>query len=273
VPVGFDVTDGTYPGWCIEDNGQHEYNGPGVILLDSTDAANLDCGANGYPGYPWGSINYLLNHQQGSKKEVQVAMWLLTGYWSGLFSSAVDMSTVNAMVADAEANAGFVPGAGDVVAVILCGDGASGPGSYQDTIIEVPVPGGCTPGYWRQMHHFHAWTGYAPEDNFDLVFGVASSYPDDTLRDAVWKRGGHENALMRHATAALLNASHPGTNYIYTEAEVIAMVQEAYTAPPQFEMFKDMFESANEMGCPLGNGKFSDGFECGSTANWSSVKR
>lgn len=109
---------------------------------------------------------------------------------------------------------------------------------------------GCTPGYWRQEHHFDSWalTPYAPSDAYDPTFGVDGSF--DTLLAAVWARGGGENALARHAVAALLNASSPDVNYAYTVDEILAGVQNAY-ATGDFEPFKDALDAANNAGCPL----------------------
>jgi hypothetical protein len=111
---------------------------------------------------------------------------------------------------------------------------------------------GCTPGYWRQPHHLDSWlpTGYGPNDSFDTVFGVNASFSPNTLLDAVWLGGGGENALARQAVAGLLNASHPDVNFIYTPAQVIAGVQNAY-ATNNFEPFKDLLDTANNAGCPL----------------------
>jgi hypothetical protein len=111
---------------------------------------------------------------------------------------------------------------------------------------------GCTPGYWRQDQHFDSWTatGYAPEDDFEAVFGVDASFDPHSLLDAVWLGGGGEFALARHAVAALLNASNPDVNYSFTAAEVIAGVQAAY-ASGDFEGFKDDLDFANNAGCPL----------------------
>ena len=111
---------------------------------------------------------------------------------------------------------------------------------------------GCTPGYWRQEHHFDSWvpTGYAPGDDFEAVFGVDASFDPHTLLDAVWLGGGGEFALARHAVAALLNAASPDVNFFYTEAEVIAGVQNAY-ATGDFEPFKSALDFANNAGCPL----------------------
>jgi hypothetical protein len=115
-----------------------------------------------------------------------------------------------------------------------------------------PSAEGCTPGYWRQEHHFDSWvpTGYAPGDNFETIFGVNASFDPHTLLDAVWLGGGGENALARHAVAALLNAAHPAVDYIYTEAQIIAGVQNAYTTG-NFETFKDLLDAANNAGCEL----------------------
>jgi hypothetical protein len=111
---------------------------------------------------------------------------------------------------------------------------------------------GCTPGYWRQPHHFDSWaaTGFAPTDSFGAVFGVSPSFSPSTLADAVALGGGGEFALARHAVAGLLNAAHPDVNYFFTTAQVIAGVQNAY-ATGNFEPFKEELDFANNAGCPL----------------------
>jgi len=114
--------------------------------------------------------------------------------------------------------------------------------------IPPPPPGeGCTPGYWRQPHHFAQWVGYAPGDSYAAVFGVARS---GTLLQNVTATGGGVNALARHSVAALLNASSPDVDYDLTVAEVIAAVQAAF-ATGSFEATKDRLEGFNEQGCPL----------------------
>lgn len=115
---------------------------------------------------------------------------------------------------------------------------------------EPPSGQGCTPGYWRQEHHFDSWVNYSPSDNFETVFGVDASFSPHTLLDAVRLGGGGERAMARHAVAALLNAANPSVAYLYAEADVIAMVQNAY-ATGSFESTKNLFEAQNELGCPL----------------------
>ena len=63
-------------------------------------------------------------------------------------------------------------------------------------------------------------------------------------------RGGQENALARHAVAALLNASNPDVSYEYSTGDVISAVQDAY-ASGRYRTAKNMFEEQNEAGCPL----------------------
>lgn len=123
-------------------------------------------------------------------------------------------------------------------------------GSLSITVPRAVGGEGCTPGYWRQEHHFGSWTGYAPSDLFESVFGVdASNNP--TLLQAVKANGGGEFALQRHAVAALLNSTSAGVDYKWTAAQVISMVQSAY-ANGTFESVKNALEEQNESGCRLG---------------------
>jgi len=147
VPAGYQVTNGTYVGWCIEDNHQDD-SPPGsmLTLLDSTDGGPLACDPGGFPGIPWDQINYLLNHQQGTSgnipatiEDVQTAMWIIAGTDDPGHETFPVTPEANDLVTDAQLNGpGFVPTGSDVVTVILCADGL-GPDPYQDTIIEVPL--------------------------------------------------------------------------------------------------------------------------------------
>lgn len=117
---------------------------------------------------------------------------------------------------------------------------------------------GCTPGYWKQEQHFDSWVGYAPGDSFETVFGVnvtlrgngRTTFDTPTLLQALDANGGGVNALARHAVAALLNASNPDVDYPFTEAEIIAMVQDA-VASGDFDTAHNLLAEANELGCPL----------------------
>ncbi|MCH8151553.1 MAG: hypothetical protein IH830_04165 [Planctomycetes bacterium] len=117
---------------------------------------------------------------------------------------------------------------------------------------------GCTPGYWKQTHHFDSWPApFLPDDLFEVVF-ERDVFPkaDPLLSEALRLRKGGLNALMRHATAALLNAASPNVNPdpgFDTPEEVIAAFQAAFDDidPFQIEITKDLFEDSNDIGCPL----------------------
>ena len=100
---------------------------------------------------------------------------------------------------------------------------------------------GCTPGYWKQEHHFDSWVDYSPGDSFNEVFG-ASLDPDLTLLEALEAKGpGSE--LLRHSVAALLNAvDGSGVDYALDLDGVFA----AFDAGDAFTLVLN-----NELGCPL----------------------
>lgn len=131
VGSGFDVRDGTYPGWCIQD---HVNGTTPIARLYSSYDPNLPLDVR---VLPWGQINYLLNHKQGDARAVQTAMWLLLGSPDpdfGLTTTALDMANA------AAAHPDFKPGPGQIVAVIVYSDGMMPyPQSTQEVIIEVPV--------------------------------------------------------------------------------------------------------------------------------------
>lgn len=106
---------------------------------------------------------------------------------------------------------------------------------------------GCTPGYWKQKHHYDSWESFATNNRFKSVFHVG---PNTTLDSTLKKGGGKFTSLNRHAVAALLNASSSGVSYDYSTSEVVGIVQDAY-ASGNWKSAKNLLESANEQGCPL----------------------
>ncbi len=119
VPPGYDVTNGTYLGWCID----IRYDIPrdtelSVMLYPSCDPPA------GLVGERFDMINYILNHKQGEMMDIQQAIWYFLKYPDGTAEAAwrdgyTPTSAAQAMVDDATANgADFVPGPCEVVAVI-----------------------------------------------------------------------------------------------------------------------------------------------------------
>ena len=257
VGAGFDVMDGDYDGWCIEDNGM----APGALatLYDSTDAvSNLPAGLQ---GVEWDKVNYLLNNKNGTVPEIQSALWLLT---YGVSNGFPVTPAAQAMYDAAQANgAGYMPAPGDIVGVILYFDGIQPDpnDSLQEVIIEVDVPQmgeGCTPGFWKNdggKFGFNNWapTGYAPTDVFNTVFGVTYLPAGTTLLEALDPTTAHNAGYGKeiwHGVAGLLNAASPNVDYMWTEAEVIAFVQALDGNPLAY---------ANELtDCPLRRIKSGD---------------
>jgi len=119
---------------------------------------------------------------------------------------------------------------------------------FMDMPVEEEDPEGCRPWFWRR--HRAEWPDeYAPTMRVSEVFGV------DVRRDPTLKRslrwfGWRHRGLMRHAVAGLLNAASPDVNYMFTEEEVIAIVQEAFETR-RYRAAKRQLRAANREVCPL----------------------
>jgi hypothetical protein len=114
---------------------------------------------------------------------------------------------------------------------------------------------GCTPGYWKQAQHFGSWTDgyvheYSPGDTVSAAFGCG---PEEmTLLEALSAKGGQENALLRHATAALLNTAQEYVNYPIDTAGIQSIFCTAWDDTWDYEGAKNYFAERNERFCPLG---------------------
>jgi len=125
------------------------------------------------------------------------------------------------------------------------GDGCSAECTTEETGGE-----GCTPGFWKNLlKHGDQWICADPGDDYETVFGVDASFTR-TLIEALEAGGGGEDALGRHAVAALLSACNPDVDYFETPEGVIERVQDAYSTGA-IEELKDLFDLENNRGCPL----------------------
>jgi uncharacterized repeat protein (TIGR01451 family) len=128
-----------------------------------------------------------------------------------------------------------------------------------DHTITVRGNEGCTPGYWK--NHTSAWTStnYTTDQPLSSVFAeVDPSLADKSLRQALSFKGGNtlvgaEQILLRAAVAALLNASHDGVDYLYTEEEIILWVNDVLDDGTRAEILAlaATLDAANNQGCPL----------------------
>ncbi|MDK3018043.1 DUF7507 domain-containing protein [Pseudodonghicola flavimaris] len=125
---------------------------------------------------------------------------------------------------------------------------------------------GLTPGFWKNnaiQHEASAWPAtsdgeliYAPDQTLDTVFDIPAGYGDlagVTLVDALGLQGGGVNALMRHAVAALLNATSAVVAYPASAPQVIAWTNTALAdgAKPVLNAQKDIFAGWNELEADL----------------------
>jgi len=120
------------------------------------------------------------------------------------------------------------------------------------TTTTTPPPGGegCTPGFWKNHPEAFAGTGYTPSTTLGSVFaGLSPSYANLTFAAALNLGGGGLNALLRHAVAALLNASSPDVDYPLSAADVISMTNAAI-ASGNYEATKNLFDSNNNLTAP-----------------------
>ena len=125
VPVGYDVSDGVYWGWCIDQGTNMPLNTPlPCTLYSSYDPIMQSL----YPDDDWDLVNYLINHKHpdASKGDIQSAIW----YFIDSGGYPVDPEAIS-MVEDAISNGeGFVPGVGEWLCVYVLN-------GYQQVFIEV----------------------------------------------------------------------------------------------------------------------------------------
>jgi hypothetical protein len=108
---------------------------------------------------------------------------------------------------------------------------------------------GCTPGYWKQSHHFDSWPApYTPTTLFSAVF--ENAFPGRTLHDVLSQGGGGLTALGRHTVAALLSAASPGVNYDLSAADVISQFNAVFPGG-NYAGLHNTLALLNEQGCPL----------------------
>lgn len=214
----YDVENGTYPAWCIE-NHSHPVAVDELYLYDTT--GNLPAE---FAVKRWDKVNYLLNNKNkiasATPYDIQMALWTILGTvynWGSSIDGLVDPGRLAAILADVEAafpgNATFVPGPGQIVAVLIWNNGlgfCSAEDDCQDTFFEVTVPEvpeGCTltPGYWK-THSI-----YAKPSKYDPTWGGRE---DDTfyLSGKTWyevlktSKGGNPYYILAFQyIAAVLN--------------------------------------------------------------------
>ncbi len=113
IPGGFAITNGTYPGWCVQ---YHVLIDKGPLYSGSLHDSSDTTLPSQLQGEPWDKINYLLNHKQGDANEIQNAIWVILGQsfdppWTANSQAMVE--------AAGQFGTGFTPTNGQVRAVIV----------------------------------------------------------------------------------------------------------------------------------------------------------
>lgn len=270
VPIGYDVENGDYLGWCTDLSHMDLPPSPRTVRLFSSYDIPTEFAGEIWATESWDMVNYILNNKPevidtGDIYDIQMAIWNFVDNIAGDgdHNPNRDPSADSlALIADAYANgAGFVPTEGDIIAVICVPEGAA-----QITIIEVQIPEvygneGLTPGFWK--NHACCWMGYSPCDKFSDVFGVTITVrvgrwhvTDPTLMQALRAKGGvnedigEYGALARHAVAAILNAKHDELAYPMSESQIISQVAEAIGNDDltDAEPLKNLLDMYNNLG-------------------------
>lgn len=128
IPLGYDIFNGTYPGWCVQQTIQMTQHVNHTVLLYSCYDPSLPFE---YHNNHWDKINYLINHKQGNRDSIQKAIWYYTNNKD--FSDDPDASS---MISDAEQHGvGFSPTTGELLAVPIQGVPA-----IQLTFLETTIP-------------------------------------------------------------------------------------------------------------------------------------
>lgn len=113
VPAGYDVTNKTYSGWCIDrtaEMGRSPATHQVLLYSSLSPPAALT-------NQSWDRVNYILNHKKGSALDIQNAIWYfinMNATWTS-FGSQTAWSLVNDTLANGK---GFVPDSTQVTAVI-----------------------------------------------------------------------------------------------------------------------------------------------------------
>jgi hypothetical protein len=132
VPPGYDVTNTTYLGWCIDTRTPLQRGQPIQVYLYSSLNPPV-----GLQNEKWDMVNYILNHKQGKEKmDIQEAIWYFIDIDGGYTPPQTSQGAWD-LINDAIANGGgFIPEHGQPVAVI-CYPTPLFPQEVQISIIEV----------------------------------------------------------------------------------------------------------------------------------------
>jgi hypothetical protein len=229
VPESYDVTNGAYPGWCLDYTKDMPRNVNLAVTLYSYDDPNLPAA---FQDNDWNKVLWILNNKDSySRWDIQYAIWY---FINELPWHDVDPNTNARSLIQSANNSVYEPKCGDITAIIAVPENTEA----QCTFIELTIPcnfEGLTPGYWK--NHLSAWHSYTPSTLVSNIFVNVSHYSElngDNLLNALRYKGGNNDIgaariLLRSAVAALLNAVDPDINYPLAPSVIIQEVNDALT--------------------------------------------
>jgi hypothetical protein len=135
VPSGYVIANKSYPGWCVDRTAEMARS-PATHLVTLYSSLNI---SGDLANQTWDMVNYLLNHKQGDKLDVQNALWYFVNMQGSYtdFKSDTAWSMVNDTLAHGK---DFVPSSTQVAAVICYPVRSfATDANVQISIIEVPV--------------------------------------------------------------------------------------------------------------------------------------
>jgi len=132
VPTGFDITNGPYPGWCVEISKTMSLNVDHTVKLYSTYEAGIPLTSEN-----WDKVNYVINNYEDpltNRHSIQDVIWKF------ICNDPLQENNTYTMELYNEANAsgeGFIPSTGEKIAILA--DVVIGATEVQKTILEVTV--------------------------------------------------------------------------------------------------------------------------------------
>jgi len=132
-PLGLDVKDGSYKGWCADRS----------VVMPRGEALTVKLYSSYNPSLPWhlreknwSKVNYILNHHEGaSKTDIQDAIWYLLCQYPRIY-----LSSTAQQLADNAQN-GFIPAPGEWIAIPAEPiHNTSHPWPFQVAFLQVKLP-------------------------------------------------------------------------------------------------------------------------------------
>jgi len=138
IPQGYDVTNGSYLGWCVQIDTNMTRGVNHTVLLYSSYNPTMP---ENFSSNNWSKVNYVINHKQGDRESIQTAIW----YFVCNYPYPTNDTQAQAMITAAN-NYGedFIPQPGETIAILV--DVINDVYSIQRTFFEMQIPSVVTLG-------------------------------------------------------------------------------------------------------------------------------